>query len=161
MPAGVRGDCLVNYHHPLLSGRHRPRCREPLGAGVLPRPGGSHHPGAAGAAGGGFPQGFQGAIGIAIFVVAAYLLLNLIVVGVGLYEIATEPQNLANWHGALFSNYGSPLAMLGFSLLVFPQLALGLSGFETGVSMMPLVRGSEGDDPERPVGRIRNTGKLL
>src|ERR687889_2171254 len=51
--------------------------------------------------------------------------------------------------------------MLGFSLLVFPQLALGLSGFETGVSMMPLVRGSEGDDPERPVGRIRNTGKLL
>src|SRR5215208_3935614 len=108
-----------------------------------------------------FLKGFREAIGIAIFVVAAYLLLNLIVVGVGLYEIATEPQNLANWHGALFSNYGSPLAMLGFSLLVFPQLALGLSGFETGVSMMPLVRGSEGDDPERPVGRIRNTGKLL
>src|SRR5919199_1080478 len=80
-----------------------------------------------------FLKGFREAIGIAIFVVAAYLLLNLIVVGIGLYEIATEPQNLANWHGALFSNYGSPLAMLGFSLLVFPQLALGLSGFETGV----------------------------
>src|SRR5919112_3681018 len=97
-----------------------------------------------------FLKGFREAIGIAIFVVATYLVLNLIVVSVGLYEIAAEPQNLADWQGALLSNYGSPLAMLGFSLLVFPQLALGLSGFETGVSMMPLVRGSEGDDPERP-----------
>src|SRR5215204_2880631 len=51
--------------------------------------------------------------------------------------------------------------MLGVALLVFPQLALGLSGFETGVSMMPLVRGDEGDDPERPEGRIRNTRKML
>jgi hypothetical protein len=44
---------------------------------------------------------------------------------------------------------------------VFPKLALGVSGFETGVSVMPLVRGEEGDDPERPRGRIRNTRKLL
>ncbi|HEV8045625.1 MAG TPA: amino acid transporter, partial [Rubrobacter sp.] len=93
--------------------------------------------------------------------VAAYLTLNLVVVAGGLYEIATQPQNLANWQSALFSNYGSPLAMLGVSLLVFPQLALGLSGFETGVSLMPLVRGGEGDEPERPAGRIRNTGKML
>jgi hypothetical protein len=108
-----------------------------------------------------FLKGFREAIGIAVFLVAAYLLLNLVVVAIGLYEIAAEPQNLSNWQDALFSNYGSPLAMLGFSLLVFPQLALGLSGFETGVSMMPLVRGNQGDDPERPAGRIRNTGKLL
>ncbi|MBA4115315.1 MAG: amino acid transporter [Rubrobacter sp.] len=108
-----------------------------------------------------FLKGFKEAIGIAVFLVAAYLTLNLVVVAVGLYEIATQPQNLANWQSALFSNHGSPLAMLGVSLLVFPQLALGLSGFETGVSMMPLVRGGEGDEPERPAGRIRNTGKML
>ena len=108
-----------------------------------------------------FLKGFQEAIGIAVFLVAAFLLLNLVVVAVGLYEIATQPQNLTNWQSALFTNHGSPLAMLGVALLVFPQLALGLSGFETGVSLMPLVRGDEGDDPERPEGRIRNTKKML
>ena len=51
--------------------------------------------------------------------------------------------------------------MIGVSLLVFPRLALGLSGFETGVSMMPLVRGGVEDDPERPEGRIRNSRKML
>src|SRR5262249_31148916 len=40
-------------------------------------------------------------------------------------------------------------------------LALGLSGFETGVAVMPLVRGDAGDTEEHPVGRIRNTKKLL
>jgi hypothetical protein len=108
-----------------------------------------------------FLKGFQEAIGIAVFLVAAFLLVNLVVVAVGLYEITTQPQNLSNWQSALFSNYGSPLAMLGVALLVFPQLALGLSGFETGVSMMPLVRGDEGDDAEHPSGRIRNTRKML
>jgi hypothetical protein len=46
-------------------------------------------------------------------------------------------------------------------LLFFPKLALGLSGFETGVAVMPLVKGDPDDDPHRPAGRIRNTRKLL
>src|ERR687896_383678 len=108
-----------------------------------------------------FLKGFKEAIGIAIFIVGAYLLLNLVVVGVGFYEIATHPQKIVRWQDALLTNYGNPLLMLGASLLVFPQLALGLSGFETGVGMMPLVRGEEGDDPERPAGRIRNTRRML
>jgi hypothetical protein len=108
-----------------------------------------------------FLKGFREAIGIAVVVVAAYLLLNLVVVAVGLYQSVTNPQTVADWSSALFANYGNPLAMLGVSLLVFPQLALGLSGFETGVGLMPLVRGDEGDDPARPRGRIRNTRKML
>jgi hypothetical protein len=108
-----------------------------------------------------FLKGFREAIGIAVLIVAAYLLLNLVVVAVGLYEIATDPRHLSDWTRTLFANYSNPLVMIGVSLLVFPRLALGLSGFETGVSMMPLVRGEEGDDPERPWGRIRNTRKML
>jgi FtsH-binding integral membrane protein len=44
---------------------------------------------------------------------------------------------------------------------LFPKLALGLSGFETGVAVMPLVRGDASDTEEMPAGRIRNTKKLL
>ena len=51
--------------------------------------------------------------------------------------------------------------MVGVALLLFPKLALGLSGFETGVAVMPLVKGDPADTPERPEGRIRNTRKLL
>jgi hypothetical protein len=110
-----------------------------------------------------FLKGFKEAIGIAVVVVAAFLLTNLVVVGVGLYEIATEPQNLAGWRERLLSTPGggTPLAVLGLALLAFPQLALGLSGFETGVSMMPLVKGDPNDEAARPRGRIRNTVRML
>jgi len=111
--------------------------------------------------GGVFLKGFKEAIGIAVAVVGAYLLVNLVVVAAGFYEIATQPEVLAGWQSALFREHGSPLAMIGVSLLVFPRLALGLSGFETGVSMMSLMRGDADDDPERPEGRIRNTRKML
>ena len=108
-----------------------------------------------------FLKGFKEAIGIAVAVVGAYLLLNLVVVAVGLYECVVEPSRIADWQSKLFADYGNPLTMIGVSLLVFPRLALGLSGFETGVSMMPLVRGDEDDDQQRPAGRIRNTHKML
>jgi hypothetical protein len=51
--------------------------------------------------------------------------------------------------------------MVAVSLVVFPKLALGLSGFETGVAVMPLVRGDPGDTPKHPWSRIHNTRKLL
>jgi len=108
-----------------------------------------------------FLKGFKEAIGVAVSIVGVYLLLNLVVVGVGFYQILAQPQALAGWQDALFGTYGHPLAMIGVSLLVFPRLALGLSGFETGVSMMPLVRGDPDDDAQRPEGRIRNTRKML
>ena len=51
--------------------------------------------------------------------------------------------------------------MAAMAIILFPKLALGLSGFETGVAVMPLVRGDDTDTEEYPVGRIRNTKKLL
>src|SRR5215203_869599 len=111
--------------------------------------------------GGVFLKGFREAIGIAIFLVSAYMLLNFVIVAVGFYQIATNPGTLSDWTSSLLSNYGSPVTMIAISALAFPQLALGLSGFETGVSMMPLVRGEADDDPQHPAGRIRNTKKML
>jgi hypothetical protein len=61
----------------------------------------------------------------------------------------------------LFAQHGNPAMMLLTALILFPKLALGLSGFETGVAVMPLVRGDPGDTEERPIGRIGNTKKLL
>jgi hypothetical protein len=108
-----------------------------------------------------FLRGFGEAIGIAVALVGMYLLLNFIVVADAIYQVITHPSTVVDWQQMLFSAYSSPLAMVGLSLLLFPKLALGLSGFETGVVVMPLVRGSPGDTEERPTGRIRNTRTLL
>src|SRR5919112_1234492 len=108
-----------------------------------------------------FLKGFKEAIGIAVLVVAVYLIVNLVVVAVGLYEMVTSPQFVVDWQRALLANYGDPITIAFASLIVFPQLALGLSGFETGVGMMPLVRGEAGDSEAQPTGRIHNTKKML
>ncbi|MEH2367763.1 amino acid transporter [Nostoc sp.] len=109
-----------------------------------------------------FLRGFREAIGIAVVLVGAYLLLNFIVVGVGVYQILTHTEAIANWQTALFARHSNPLMLIGISLLIFPKLALGLSGFETGVTVMPLVKGSSNNNTSHhPKGRIRNTRKLL
>lgn len=108
-----------------------------------------------------FLKGFGEAIGVAVVLVISYILLNIVVIGVGFYEIAQHPSIVSQWTGSLFTTFGSPLAMIGGALLVFPRLALGLSGFETGVVVMPLVQGDPHDDPDHPQGRIRNAKKLL
>ena len=56
---------------------------------------------------------------------------------------------------------GRPGDLLGPALIAFPLLVLGLSGFETGVSMMPLVAAQGKTPEERLAARIRNTRKLL
>ena len=111
--------------------------------------------------GGVFLKGFKEAMGLAVVLVAVYLLLNTVVVGHGVYKVATHPHLFADWKGRLFQEHGSPWAMLGVSLLLFPKLALGLSGFETGVTVMPLIKGDPSDTEEKPEGRIRNARKLL
>jgi hypothetical protein len=108
-----------------------------------------------------FLKGFKEAIGLAVYLVAAYLALNCIVIGVSLWHLAQRPHVLVAWQQALVAAHGNPIVMLGLALLLFPRLALGLSGFETGVAVMPLVRGHATDTPTLPTGRIHNTHKLL
>jgi hypothetical protein len=111
--------------------------------------------------GGVFLKGFTEAIGIAVGLVAVYLTLNLVVLAVALEHLAANPNLVVNWQQLLTTSYSSPLAMVAVGLIVFPKLALGLSGFETGVAVMPLIRGDPADPPEHPRRRIGNTRKLL
>ncbi|MFH8772796.1 amino acid transporter [Streptomyces sp. NPDC017958] len=108
-----------------------------------------------------FLKGFLEAIGVAVALVVIYLGLNAVVVAVGMWHVLTAGHVVTDWTSALTTEHGNIFAMIGVSLLVFPKLALGLSGFETGVAVMPHVQGDEGDTEERPAGRIRDTKKLL
>ena len=123
-----------------------------------------------------FLRGFKEAIGIAVFLVAIYLALNLTVVAVGFYEITTHGTVFWDWKSFLFKSYSNPFLMIGTAFLIFPKLALGLSGFETGVVVMPLVKGDGGSSYHEGAlahntrageasaqlhGRIHNTRKLL
>lgn len=108
-----------------------------------------------------FLKGFQEAIGLAVVLVILYLSLNLIVIAASVVQILHHPQFLVAWKTDLLTAHGSPWVMLGVAMLLFPKLALGLSGFETGVAVMPLVKGDRGDTESAPVGRIHNTHHLL
>jgi hypothetical protein len=116
--------------------------------------------------GGVFLIGFREAIGIAVVLVATYLALNLVVILGGMARIATHPGLVTGWTQLLASRYPDPVMIVAVALLVFPKLALGLSGFETGVAVMPLIKGDGGDTDardteERPAGRIRGAHALL
>ena len=102
-----------------------------------------------------FLKGFKEAINIAVFLVATYLLLNAVVTTVALEHVVRNPRLFVNWKDALYSQHHNMLAMVGVSLVLFPKLALGLSGFETGVAVMPLIKGTDLAE------RVRNTRKLL
>jgi hypothetical protein len=130
-----------------------------------------------------FLRGFKEAIGIAVALVGTYLTLNVVVIGYGLFELITHPHHFPEWKHALISEpnvHGNPWLIIFVALILFPKLALGLSGFETGVAVMPLVKAHDdpnesewqdiqttrmghGDAKGRRLlrARIRNTKKLL
>jgi hypothetical protein len=131
-----------------------------------------------------FLRGFKEAIGLAVVLVAVYLLLNVVVVTYGLVQLITHPFHFSEWKQALMGHprvHGNIWLILFVSALLFPKLALGLSGFETGVAVMPLIKGDrelDEDDWEKIHSsrtgslaeqnteailgeRIKNTHKLL
>ncbi len=108
-----------------------------------------------------FLRGFTEAIGVAVAIVAVYLALNVVVIAVSLVHVVAEPLVITDWSTALTAQHGNPVMIVALALLVFPKLALGMSGFETGVAVMTHVKGDPDDTDARPAGRIRNTKKLL
>ena len=108
-----------------------------------------------------FLKGFREAIGVAVFLVIAYLGVNAVVIAVALWRVAENPTLVTDWSSRMTTEHGNPVMLVLLAFVVFPKLALGMSGFETGVAVMSHVQGDDSDDPHRPEGRIRNTKNLL
>jgi hypothetical protein len=106
-----------------------------------------------------FLAGFHEAITLAMVVGIPYILINTILLAKCAEVVMANPGLWHNWRDGL-SHMGSLSHIVIASVVIFPGLALGLSGFETGVSVMPLIKG-EGRDVKPPAQRIRNTHKLL
>lgn len=102
-----------------------------------------------------FLKGFKEAIGIAVVLVVAYLVLNAIVTVKAAMVILHQPETVGQWKVAIFAQHPHWLGIVVVCVLLFPRLALGLSGFETGVAVMPLIKGADLAE------RIRNTQRLL
>jgi hypothetical protein len=114
-----------------------------------------------GALGAIFLKGFREAIWLAVALVAVYLVLNVIVIGRELAALFAHPAALSEWRRNLFAQQSSPLMMVAITLLLFPKLALGLSGFETGVAVMPLIKGEGETEEDILQSRIRNAKRML
>jgi hypothetical protein len=108
-----------------------------------------------------FLRGFTEAIGIAVVLVIVYLALNAVVIAVSLAEIAANPHVIGDWTNLLTAEHPNWFGVIGVALIVFPKLALGLSGFETGVAVMPQIEGDPTDTERHPAGRIAGAHRLL
>lgn len=118
-----------------------------------------------------FLKGVKEVIGVAIAIAFVYLLLNVLLISTGLLEIVRNPEHFNLWWQQIHSGEllvpgleTEPRSFFSLFLLAglfFPKVILGLSGFETGVAVMPFVKGDPDDTPDNPQGRIRNTRRLL
>jgi hypothetical protein len=111
--------------------------------------------------GGIFMRGFREAIWVAVLLVVLYIAVNIVVIGWELVQLVQHPGAMEDWRRNLAATQHSPWMMFVLTIALFPKLALGLSGFETGVAVMPLVKGDGHGDAAVLQSRIANTKKLL
>ncbi len=117
-----------------------------------------------------FLKGYGEVVGLATVLCTAFLGLSFIVVVASVFYLVTHPSLLQHWFAEISSGRyhleHAPLAgtgpwvAMGIAVLVFPKLALGLSGFETGVLHIHMVRGTE-ENPHDEHARIANTRLMM
>jgi hypothetical protein len=112
------------------------------------------------ALGGVFLKGFRDAVRISVWLVVAFLAVNLVVLCVCVSKIVGQPDLITVWLAHLHQQYSSVGEMFLKAALAFPQLALGLSGFETAAAVMPMIQSRE-TTPDSLNDRIRNTRLML
>ena len=105
--------------------------------------------------------------------VSCYLALSALVIASALLEIARHPTAWHAWLDTVFlarppvgaalppSPHAWLWAWLAAVLWSFPQMALGLSGFEMIMNVVPRVSGGSSHESGTLAGRIRNTRKLM
>ncbi|MCA9800434.1 MAG: amino acid transporter [Cyanobacteria bacterium HKST-UBA02] len=108
-----------------------------------------------------FLRGFREAVLIACLLVLFYLGVNVVLISTLCAHIIERPELLQSWGSSVQQQYGSTAEMLGVAALAFPQLALGLSGFETSVAVMPLISAMGEDSDLKLEDRVRKTRYLL
>lgn len=113
------------------------------------------------------------ALVVAAIVVVCYLALLTLVIASGVAHLARHPDLVQTWLDVIFetgkaSGGAAPppehhwlWAWLRIGLWSFPQMALGLSGFEMILTVAPQVRGGAGRNAQATAGRIRNSRKLM
>lgn len=108
---------------------------------------------------------------LSVPLVGAFLLLSGLLLGAGLWHLNAHADLVTDWltqvregewhqNGAPWTHDGWGSAVV-LSVLFLPNLALGLSGFEMSMILMPQVRGQAGESEQQPSGRVRNTRKVL
>ncbi len=108
---------------------------------------------------------------VAALIVIAYLGLNAVVIGCGIAHLVERPELWHRWLASVHETVrDAPLTKHGLSTLgavalvslaTFPQMALGLSGFELSMATAPLIEGRPNDDPKEPHGRIRRARRMI
>ncbi|HWC90378.1 MAG TPA: hypothetical protein VG433_12005, partial [Pirellulales bacterium] len=105
-------------------------------------------------------------------VVLAYLALTGLVIGSGAVYVVRNPDVWQDWveravqagGGGSATGASWPIVVgrwLGIALWCFPQMALGLSGFELIMTVAPRVRGVNAQGQPQLAARVRNTRKLM
>ncbi|MCC7083439.1 MAG: hypothetical protein IT427_00350 [Pirellulales bacterium] len=101
--------------------------------------------------------------------VCCYLVLTAVLILIVVAQLFRHPEIFSDWLGSMvrpesenaISNSGHWIWTAAKTVLwSFPQIALGLSGFEMIMTVAPKVRGDR-NEPDAPESRARNTRKLM
>ncbi len=117
-----------------------------------------------------FLKGYGEVVGVATVLVVAYIGLTAIIIAAGVWYLVGHPTLLPHWLSEIAAGHyhlehaplsgAGPWVAIAIACLIFPKLALGMSGFETGVLHIHLVHGTKAD-PADAAARIRHTRMLL
>jgi hypothetical protein len=108
---------------------------------------------------------------VSVPLIGAYLALNGLLLGAGIGRLVDRPELVATWIAqvqagdwiisAPFWAHDDWRSIVALSFLFLPSVALGLSGFELSMIIMPQVKGKAGEPANQPATRIRHTRKVL